>query len=311
VVDYRRFLAQTESLVLPVFGPSVHTGTRVLRLTTAPPPPGWYKITIAGRNLTVDGPAEASSLQHLPLVRGWYFNERLVHENARAEKLHLLPADEISRLAPVTARRWHSGQLVFEAEAFETDIEGLVREALADGRGLSDVKGVPAPLRAAAGYLLLDQASRRRQIRFAPDEVRLKAGPVGLGGPAEAEEALTALEAEREQARREWQALLDARAAADLEQQVAAVHQARRVAHDAVAGTVRHRATRAAADPVERARDALEKAGASVDSIRRLEHGARIEVTYRYRDSSQSLIRQRSKSSTRASVWVTHRVMTW
>jgi hypothetical protein len=197
-VDYRKFLGKVESEVLPYFGgASVDAASRRLRVST-PPAPGWWRFDVQGRTATAREPAVPQGLDGLPLVRGHLWGTRLVREGAVAEPVQLLPEEEPPRFSPVRVRRWHDGTLVFEGLDFEGEAEGTVRLMLEEERTLAEVKAVPASLRAAFGYAVLEAASRVLGIRFSAPEVRGQVLAVAEGGRAVAEARLRALAAERE-----------------------------------------------------------------------------------------------------------------
>lgn len=197
-MDYRKFLGKVESEVLPYFGgASVDAASRRLRVST-PPAPGWWRFDVQGRTATAREPAEPQGLDGLPLVRGHLWGTRLVREGAVAEPVQLLPEEEPPRFSPLRVRRWHDGTLVFEGLDFEGEAEGTVRLMLEEGRTLAEVKAVPASLRAAFGYAVLEAASRALGIRFSAPEVRGQVLAVAEGGRAVAEAWLRALAAERE-----------------------------------------------------------------------------------------------------------------
>lgn len=197
-MDYRKFLGKVESEVLPYFGgASVDAASRRLRVST-PPAPGWWRFDVQGRTATAREPAEPRGLDGLPLVRGHLWGTRLVREGAVAEPVQLLPEEEPPRFSPVRVRRWHDGTLVFEGLDFEGEAEGTVRLMLEEERTLAEVKAVPASLRAAFGYAVLEAASRVLGIRFSAPEVRGQVLAVAEGGRAVAEARLRALAAERE-----------------------------------------------------------------------------------------------------------------
>jgi hypothetical protein len=211
VVDYRKFLGKVESEVLPYFGgASVDAASRRLRVST-PPAPGWWRFDVQGRTATAREPAEPQGLDGLPLVRGHLWGSRLVREGAVAEQVQLLPEEEPPRFSPVRARRWHDGTLVFEGLEFEGEAEGTARLMLEEERTLAEVKAVPASLRAAFGYAVLEDASGALGIRFSPVEVRGQVLSVAEGGRPAAEDRLRKLAAEREAHVRELETRLRSR----------------------------------------------------------------------------------------------------
>ncbi|MEW5743183.1 MAG: hypothetical protein AB1938_29985 [Myxococcota bacterium] len=284
MVDYKKFLGKKETLVLPwLGGPTVEAEGRRLRVAKRPKSPGWYRFEVKGRDATAGEAVEAPDTSKLPKVRGWLWGERLVHEGARAEPLALMPAEEPPLFSPVTARRWHSGELLFDAVEFESEAEGQVREALAPGKGLGDVKGVPAGLRAAFGYALLAAASKKLGVAFAASEVKPRVAEVAQGGAAAAETALKALEEEREVARREWLELERRRLEALVREEVEAERQARRKAlerHEAELAQVLQQ-RRGHGGPADQAEAALAQAGAVLETARRL-NGNQLEVVFRF-----------------------------
>lgn len=197
-MDYRKFLGKTESAVLPYFGGGfVDAPARRLRVST-PPAPGWWRFEVRGRTATAREPAGPEGLDGLPLVRGHLWGTRLVHEGAVAEPVHLLPEEEPPRFSPLRIRRWHDGALVFEELEFEGEAEGTARLMLEEGQTLAAVKAVPASLRAAFGYTVLEGASRALGIRFCPAEVRGQVLAVSEQGRPAAEARLRVLASERE-----------------------------------------------------------------------------------------------------------------
>jgi hypothetical protein len=273
-VDYRKFLGKRESAVLPYFGgASVDAPSRRLHVST-PPAPGWWRFDVQGRTATAREPAGPEGLDGLPLVRGHLWGTRLVREGAVAEPVHLLPEEEPPRFSPLRARRWHDGSLVFEEVEFEGEAEGTARLMLEEGRTLAEVKGVPASLRAAFGYAVLEGASRALGIRFSPAEVRGQVLSVSEEGRATAEARLRALTAEREAHVR----AVEARLLAQETQRRRAEEEARLQAElTRLRGRPRHPERRAPGETrVERV---LESAGARLLDTRRL-GSERLEVTF-------------------------------
>lgn len=275
-MDYRKFLGKVESVVLPYLGGgTVDSASRRLRVTT-PVTPGWWRFDVKGRDATPREPSEPECLEALPRVRGHAWGRRLVREGAVAEPLELMPEEEPPRLAPVSARRWFDGALLFEGVDFESEAEGAARLALEQNQPLTHIRGVSAPLRAAFGYALLERVSRDVGIRFAPAEVRGRILAVAEGGRVPAEDCLRRLNHEREaQAARTRQAREDAerrvRSAELIEE---AQRRMARLATRGVRGNPRE-------DGMQRAQQALLNAGARPLDLRRLA-GQRLEVTYAF-----------------------------
>lgn len=270
MVDYRKFLGKREEVVAPwLGGASVDLPDRRLRLSTRPEKHGWYRFEVKGRGALVLGAAEPVDLSGLPRVRGVVWGERLVTDGARAEPLHLLPEEEPPLFAPVTARRWHGGELLFEQLDFESEAEGQVRAALADGASLDDVKGVSAPLRAAFAYALGVKEARRLGIAVAAVELKPSLRRIATEGAAGAGAALRGLVAERELALRELRELNERRAAERLREEVRKAREER----------AKHRGSLE-----DRLFDALDAAGGRLESHRRLGE-ARVEVVFRFMDT--------------------------
>lgn len=271
MVDYRKFLGRVDQVIAPwLGGRSIDAPNRRLRLASLPASPGWYRFELKGRVATPKAPTDTPDLSALPRVRGYLWRERLVADGARAVPLHLLPTEEPPRFSPVSARRWHGGELLFEGLEFETEAEGAVREALATGAPLTALKGIPAPLRAAYAFALGEQSARQLAIPATASELRPHLAKLADGGAVAAEAVLRSLVAERALAERELKELRDRVAAAQLRTELEALREAR--ARD----RQRRRDTFE-----ERAWEALEKAGADFESSRQLD-GQQGEVVFRY-----------------------------
>jgi hypothetical protein len=276
-VDYRKFLGKEEERVLPYLGGAfLHAADRRLRLATEPAAPGWYRFRIKGREATPLGSAEPEGMEALPSVRGHLVGERLVREGSIAERVLFLPAEEPPRLSPCRARRWHSGELLFDMIDFESEAEEAARRALEEDTSLAQIKGVPATLRAAFAYAVLEAESRRIGIPAVPAELRPHLTRVAELGRPEAERALRALAAERVLAEREMLELRQRRELVQRAQQ--AVEEQQRVA--AQPGR-QHRGREP--DAVARAEMALEAAGARMRSARGLGNG-NLEVIFTFMD---------------------------
>jgi hypothetical protein len=269
MVDYRKFLAGNQALALPWLGGD-HVegpGGRRWRLLRRPPAEGWYHFTVARRGAEWTGPSEPTDTSGLEVVRGWLCDGLLVQEGARVEPVHLLPGDEPPRFSPILARRWHSRELLFDCLEFETEAEGLVRLALAEGRGLTELKAVAAPLRAAFGFALVEAAARRLGLRASPHEIRARVAEVAAGGPDAAVAVLEALETERDAARR---------ALAELDRR----HREARLETELEGQRLDRTASRGDTIEIE-IEIALSSAGAQLESSRRLA-GDRVEVVFRF-----------------------------
>jgi hypothetical protein len=196
-VDYRKFLNKKESLVLPYLGgPSVFAESRRLRVTHEVPP-GWWRFDIEGRKAVPNELVDPPDLSHLPVVRGHFVRGFLFPSGQRAERLALLPVEEPPVFALLKARRWPAGALLFDALEFESEAEDAARRALEEQRSLADQKGIPASLRAAFGYAVVSECSRRLGIGASPAEVKRELAGVAEAGTALAEQILHRLDAER------------------------------------------------------------------------------------------------------------------
>jgi hypothetical protein len=202
--------------------------------------------------------------------------ERLVREGSIAERVLFLPAEEPLRLSPCRARRWHSGELLFEVIDFESEAEEAARRALEEDTSLAQIKGVPATLRAAFAFAVLEAESRRIGIPAVPAELRPHLVRVAELGRPEAERALRALAAERVLAEREMVELRQRRDLVQRAQQ--AIEEQQRLA--AQPGRQRRGGE---LDAVARAEMALEAAGARMRSARGLGNG-NLEVIFTFMD---------------------------
>jgi len=251
VTDFRRFLGVTTTEVLPYFGgPWIEARERRLRITQ-PVEPGFWRCTISGRDAEPVERVIAPDLSDLPSVRGHTLADYVVQSGGHAELFALSPNEPPPPFSPVTARRWPSGDVLFDTLDFETESEELVRRAFEDGVSIDGVKGVPSSLRAAFGYAVIQRVADARGIAVAPIEVRPAVGRIADGGDAVANELLDQIVRERRRA-----ALAE--------------------------GVRRVRGTRAVPeDAEERAQLALVAAGATPLATRRRGEGL-LEVRYRF-----------------------------
>ena len=257
MTDYRRFLAAPVEEVWPYFGgPYVETGRRRLRLGTAAAPGFWW-MSVSGRTATPLRPADQPDLSDLPAVRGFVLDGYLVMAGGEAVRLALPPPDEPLAFAPVIARRWPSGELIFDALDFESGVEDEVREAFAQRRALAGIAGVPAPLRAAFAYAVVRRAGVALGIPVRPIEARSAIGEIAAEGDVAAQRLLERLRRQRldapavigpDDARPEWMRARDA-------------------------------AQRRAGDPLVRVANALDRTGAALREVRSLS-GGELEVRY-------------------------------
>jgi hypothetical protein len=138
-------------------------------------------------------------LGDLPKARGHLVDGWLVSSTGSItlDRLSLLPADEPPPLATGRARRWHSGDLLFESLDFDGEAEEEARLRLERLAPLGDLKGVAATLRSAYGIALALAVGRRLGT---PISVREAAGQAtriaDLGEPA-ARELFARIDRER------------------------------------------------------------------------------------------------------------------
>jgi hypothetical protein len=283
MTDFRRFLTSPGDLAAEVVaytgGRFVRTRTRRLRVAQPPTSPGWYRARVRGRVAELVSVEDApAGLDQLPALRGHRWGQRLVLADASAPELAFLPSDEPLALAPLIARRWHDESLVVESEDFETEHEELVRDALARGAGLGDLRQVPASLRAAFVYSLLEAEG----VGWHPLEVRARLPQLAAEGRPGVRAELARLEAERARAREEARARAEASAREESGQPVWETWQEARDRSFAR----RPRPTRAESRGEAAARSALAAAGATFVSLRSLQSGSQFEVRYRFLDAN-------------------------
>jgi len=258
VIDHRRFLGRTEERVLAYLGGSdVVASDRGLRVE-APIAAGWWRFELRGRTAVAREPVEPPEelLAALAPAVGHWSGARLACSSGTAEPLFLLPPDELPRFAPCRARRWHSGDLVFERLELEGEAEEAARRAFQDRQALGVAKGVAGTLRAAFALAVVADVSSRTGVAAAPIEVQAGFLEIAQRGWPAAEAALDRLRRERE------------------------AHAAR-----ARAAAARARTTPGAPQPGgdadARARAALSGSGAELLDLQRLADGLLV-VTYRF-----------------------------
>jgi hypothetical protein len=162
------------------------------------------------------------------------------------------------------ARRWYSGDLLFDTTEFEDDAELAAREALVERRSIADVKGVVPSLRAAFAYALGMDVARELRVEVSMRELTPRVLAIADGGREAAAQAFAALVAERVRAEEEVRRRTE---------------EAQREARlGAVVAGARH--VRRARSGEQRADEALEGAGARMLSCRRMARGDQLDVTY-------------------------------
>jgi hypothetical protein len=205
-VDYRRFLNRSEEAVAPVVGRYAWLADRRVRLE-GEPRAGWWRVRVSGRSAepvalaTAD--EQAAALAPLVRLRGHAFRApggvALAYGGSGSLAVVLAPVDEDPPLlTPLAARRWPVGDLLlWEGLEWESEVEELARNRLEEGRGLEDVKGAGASLRAAFAFATVGAASRALDIPAEPVELTRWVRPIAEGGRPVAETALRALARER------------------------------------------------------------------------------------------------------------------
>jgi len=184
------------------------------------------------------------------------------------------PEEEPPLLAPCRARRWHSGELCFQALDFEGEAEESARRSLEEGRSLQGVKGISASLRAAFGMAVLEAASRELGIPVSGREGEAHTLAIAERGRDAAVELLGRLDAERREHER---ALAERRRRADMRLAAAQAEDERARRAEAL----RRVGPRAGHLAAQRAEEALDAAGARLLASRTLGEG-RMEVTFSF-----------------------------
>jgi hypothetical protein len=293
-VDYTKFLGKKERVVLAYLGGAhVFDHDRRLRVDGARPALGFHSFEVSGRNARALEAAEAPALDGLPkarghLVEGWLVSSAapgaVVHD-ARArvglglDRLALCPEDEPAPLAIVRARRWHSGELLFESLDFDGEVEEEARLRLERRAPLRDLKGVAATLRAAYGIALTLAVGRRVGVPIAAREAAGHAAEIADEGEPAARALFARLQEERAAAlvRVERERVAGDRAAWE-----AAVEAGRPMAQLRGRGGVRLRGVVPTLENAEaRAESALDGARARMLAARRRGAG-QLEVAYEF-----------------------------
>lgn len=180
-MSFRDHLGKRATMVLPYLGgPSVSTPDRRLRVT-ARVDVGWWRFVVEGRHATAEEVAEPPALDDLPRVRGHLVGDWLFVAGDRAERIFLMPDEEAAPLSLASARRWASGDHLFETIDFDDDAVESARAALLDDRLLGATKGVSPALRAAFGFAFLLRHARRRGLTVSPREVLGRTHEIALG----------------------------------------------------------------------------------------------------------------------------------
>jgi hypothetical protein len=196
-MDYTKFLGKKDEVVLAYLGGAYAVGKdRQVRVDGERPSIGFHRFEIKGRAAralgAVDVPLDEFEKNKLPKVRGHHVrgwvtvsglrdNERV----AGLSRVVLMPEEEPAPFAILRARRWYSGDLVFESIDFDTDVEDAARLRLEKLEGLGEMKGVPASLRLAYSAALTMTVAQRMNVALSVREAAA-AGPriADVGEPA-------------------------------------------------------------------------------------------------------------------------------
>jgi hypothetical protein len=299
-VDYKAFLAKTETLVLPYFGGTrVDTSDKRLRIDLDKSrvdnlTPGWWQFQVEGRNAFPVKRATPTDLSMLPAVRGHWVSGWVVIDGRSLARLSLPPDDEPAPLSRVTARRWYSHDLLFDSTDFEDDAELAARAALEERRPLTDVKGVVPSLRVAFGIALGIQLAGELDVDITPRELVGDAVRIADAGRETVRAMFQGIIDERNRAaeearRRAEQEAIAARLRieeAERRERVAgAIASARPLERggrrpDAREGRAGRNRRKDNNDPARRADDALDQAGARMLSARLIAGGTQLDVIY-------------------------------
>jgi hypothetical protein len=265
-VDYRSFLGTSETVVLPYFGGTRidAEGRRYQLKSENELAPGWWRFQIEGRRAVPKEPASPVDLAALPAVRGHFVDGWVIVSGREAGRIALPPEDEPQALSRVTARRWYSKDLLFDTLEFEDDAELAARDALEQRRSIAGVKGVVPSLRAAFGYALGLAIANELRAPVSPREIARDVVAIAEGGPDVARRLFAGIIAQRE------------REAEEARRRVAEAAEAARLAHVTRGARVVQRSR----DPVQRADDALDGAGARLLSVRRINNNTMLDVVY-------------------------------
>jgi hypothetical protein len=263
-MDYRAFLKPRDPIVLPYFGGTrVDAADRRLRvgeLDGTAIAPGWWRFQIDGRRAVPLEPATAVDLGALPVLRGHWVDGWVVAGGRELGHIALPPDDEPQALARVVARRWFSGDWLFESLEFEDEAELEARRALEERRPIGAQKGVVPSLRAAFGYALGLATAAELEIAVSIRELTPIVVEIADSG--------------RDVVRQLFDQLVEARR----REQVLVRERARQVA---LATAAQHaRILDRAGNPRDRCDEVLAAAGARMTGFRRIANGAQLEVTY-------------------------------
>ncbi len=261
MADWRKFIGKKDSVVaVYIDGGRVHFKDRELACEPRPGGAGWYRFEIEGRTAKAMEPADPV-FEGLAKVRGVLALGTLFAPSSPPEYVELMPPDEPLMFASCTCYRWHSGDLVFGELDFEGETEETARAVFAERGGLEDEKGMAANLRGAFAWATVKRASTDVGIPCSAREAWPHANDVASKGHPAAVALLDRLDELRHGGR-----IVVAGQTIRVRKMVE-----RAVATDATIGNA-----------PDRAREALEAAGARVTAMRRLAGGYQIEASFTF-----------------------------
>ncbi|HTR52974.1 MAG TPA: hypothetical protein VMJ10_19805, partial [Kofleriaceae bacterium] len=211
MADFREFLgapggsrAAKQPIVLPYFGGTrVDAADRRLRIDEDGLAIGWWQFRVEGRRAVPVEPSSPAPLDALPRIRGHWVDGWIVVDGRQLARVALPPDDEPPPLARACARRWHSGDLVFEALEFEDDAELEARRALEERRPIGALRGVAPSLRVAFGVALGGTLARELGFVVSVRELVPRAVAIAERGRDALREWIAELVAERQRAEAE------------------------------------------------------------------------------------------------------------
>lgn len=201
-MDYTKFLGKKDEAILAYLGGAYAYGKdRRMRIAEPRPALGFHKFEIKGRVASVVETADSPDFGKLPRVRGHFVRGWVISSDlkSRAERIELLPTEEPAPFALVRARRWHSGDLVFESLDFDTDVEDAARLRLEEKAPLGAMKGMPLSLRTAYGVALAFAFAADMTIPISVREALAGAAKIAESGEPVARQFLDALHTRRVQ----------------------------------------------------------------------------------------------------------------
>jgi hypothetical protein len=172
-MDYTQFLQKPDEMLrLPCFGGKSVCDDKLTYRLRETVQPGWYQFRKAGRYLDVDASIDPElDKWKLPRLTGYVMNGRLIANDLQG-RLFGLPTDsDFSKFAPVSARKWFDGHLLFEGQEFESNVETRVRDAFEEERGIEEIKGVTPAL----AHTFVLESTQRALAREAERRVREEA----------------------------------------------------------------------------------------------------------------------------------------